>query len=424
MMITVTPLEPPHPIDLPPLIPVRQTLAADQELDLRAATEREFAKLPLLRQLAPGARVAVTAGSRGIARIAEVVAAVVAALRDRGFDPFVVPAMGSHGGATAAGQLAVLADLGVTEEFVRAPIRATMETVLLGQIDDGTPVRMDRYAAEADGILLINRIKPHTDFQGPIESGLAKVLAVGLGKRDGAVAIHSAGPNGLRSRIPLIARVASAARPVLGGLAILENPQEDVAALVGLPPEEIGAAGETALLERARVLRPTLPFEQIDLLIVDEMGKDVSGTGMDTGVIGRMHIPGVPEPGHPAVNCIVVLSLTAGSHGNAAGIGLADVVSARLASVVDWKATWTNSLTSGILGPGRARLPMVAADDHRAVMLGRMMCGVPLDQPVRVVRITSTKHLAHLWVSPAILAQAKAPLTELGPAAAMSFDAV
>jgi hypothetical protein len=421
-MISVPPIHPPYPAEIPPLVHVRQPLSTQREADIRAAVEREFAHLPLLATLAPGARVAVTAGSRGIARIADVVAAAVAALRDRGFDPFVVPAMGSHGGATADGQRAVLTDLGVTEQFVRAPILATMETVELGRLDDGTPVLMDRYAAAADGILLINRVKPHTDFQGAIESGLAKICAVGLGKRDGAVAMHSAGPNGLRARIPQVARIAMGMRPVLGGLAIIENPHEDIAEIAGLPPHEIGAAGEEALLNRARVLRPTIPFHAIDLLIIDEMGKDVSGTGMDTGVIGRMFIPGVAEPATPRINCIVVLSLTPGSHGNAAGIGLADVVSARLAGAVDWYATWTNAMTSGVLGPGRARLPIVGPTDREAALLGRLMCGVPLDAPVRVARIISTKHLGELHVSEALLAETDVALERLGPPAAIRFD--
>jgi hypothetical protein len=275
-------------------------------------------------------------------------------------------------------------------------------------------VHHDAEAATADGIVLVNRVKPHTDFHGPVESGLAKILAIGLGKRLGAVAIHSAGPSGLRSRIPPVARAAAQARPVLGGLAVLENPHEDVAAIVGLAPQEIGGRGEETLLERARQLRPTLPFDQIDLLIVDEMGKDVSGTGMDTGVIGRMHVPGVPEPMQPLIKCIVVLSLTPVSHGNAAGIGLADIVTARMAAAVDWQATWTNAMTAGILGPGRGRLPIVGANDDAAVRLGRLMCGVPLEQPARVARIISTKHLGELYVSRTLLAEATRPLEVIG----------
>jgi hypothetical protein len=420
-MISITPVSPPFAVELPDLVPVQQSLSEERELDIRAAVERELARMPGVAALEPGHRVAVTAGSRGIARIAEIVTAAVAVLRERGADPFVVPAMGSHGGATAEGQLAVLADMGITEESVRAPILATMDTVELGRIGDGTPVLMDRFAAEADGILLINRVKPHTDFQGPIESGIAKILAIGLGKRLGAVAIHSAGPNGLRDRIAPVARIAAGARPVLGGLAVLENPHEDVAAIVGLPPHEIGAKGEEALLERARTLRPTLPFDRIDLLVIDEMGKNIAGTGMDTGVISRMYVPGVPEPMRPLINCIVVLSLTPVSHGNAAGIGLADIVTARLAAAVDWHATWTNAMTAGILGPGRGRLPIVGASDDDAVRLGRLMCGVPLDQPARVARIISTKHLGELYVSESLLAEATRPLERIGEAQPMRF---
>lgn len=409
-MIHVTPIRPPFDVELPRLIPVRQELSAEREGALGLAVERELAQLPAVAALRPGQRVAITAGSRGIAHIAEIIAEAVAALRARGAEPFIVPAMGSHGGATAEGQRGVLAEMGVTEAFVGAPILATMETVELGQIEDGTPVLMDRYAAEADGILLINRVKPHTDFQGPIESGLAKMLAIGLGKRLGAVGIHSIGPRGLRDRIAPIAHIAMARRPVLGGLAILENPHEEVAAIIGLPPAEIGAAGERALLERARTLRATLPFRAIDLLIVDQIGKDVSGTGMDTGVIERMFIPGVPEPGNMLITCIVALSVTPVSHGNAIGMGLADVVSARLAEAVDWQTTWTNALTAGMIGPGRARLPIVGASDEDAIKLGRLMCGVPLNQEARVARIVNTKHVQEMQVSEALLREAMRPL--------------
>ncbi len=421
-MIQVTPLTCPHPVELPPLIRVRQHLPEPREVDIRAAVERELAGMPAVARIEAGQRIAITAGSRGIARIAEVIAAAVAALRARGADPFVIPAMGSHGGATPEGQKSVLAEMGVTEEYVRAPILATMDTVELGRLADGTPVLMDRHAAAADGILLVNRVKPHTDFSGPIESGLAKMCAIGLGKRIGAEAMHSAGPAGLRMRIPLAARISIATRPILGGLAILENPHEDVAMIVGLPPEDIGAAGEERLLDQARILRPTLPFPMIDLLIVDTMGKDISGTGMDTGVIGRMFIPGVPEPARPRINCIVVLSLTPVSHGNSVGLGLADIVTARMAGSIDWQATWTNAMTAGILGPGRGRLPIVAATDFDAVQLGRLMCGTPPGAPVRVARIASTKHLAEMRVSAALLETADTALEQLGESEELRFE--
>lgn len=374
--------------------------------DVTAAVRDALARfaLPVIR---PGMRICIGVGSRGISRLPAIVRATADALRDAGALPFVIPAMGSHGGATGDGQRAVLADLGVTEESAGCPIKASMETVLLGE-HRGIPARMDRYAAEADATLVINRIKPHTSFAGPIQSGLAKMCAIGLGKQPVAEAIHALGPEGLRTLIAPVARIVVDRGHVLGGLAILENANHDVAEIRGLTSAEIGGPAETALLERAQALLPRIPFAHLDVLIVEEMGKNISGTGMDTNTIGRVFIPGVADPGHPQVNVIVALDLSAETGGNANGIGLADIITERLQRKVDWDAVRMNALTSGLLGLWRIKLPWVAADEAQALQLALRMCGRPDSLGARVARIRNTLSLSKLAVSAALLPEALA----------------
>jgi hypothetical protein len=258
---------------LPPLYRVRQLWDTRPIADIPGAVREQLDGLGLRERIAPGMRVAVTAGSRGIRDVAAVTRAAVAWLRAAGAEPFIVPAMGSHGGATAAGQVRMLAALGVTEESVGCPIRATMEVVQLGDIADGTPVYMDRHAAEADGVLVINRVKAHTSFHGEVESGLAKMCAVGLGKRQGAETVHRTAVYGLKHQMVPMARVVVERGRVLAGLAIIEDAREQTAELVALPPAEIGGPGEARLLERSKALMARLPFHQIDVLVVDELGK-------------------------------------------------------------------------------------------------------------------------------------------------------
>src|SRR5450756_1210824 len=313
--------------ELPAMFEVRQHFDLLPAVDVLAALEDEWqrAKAPL-SALAPGASIAVAVGSRGIADIAVLVRGIVERLREAGCEPFVVPAMGSHGGATAAGQTEVLAHLGVTEAAVGAPVRATMDVVSLGEVE-GNPLFLDRFAWEADGIVLVNRVKPHTDFVGPIESGLMKQLTIGLGKQAGADHYHRLGVvRGMAETVPAAARAVMDRVNVVFGVAVVENEDHRTAVVRVVPPEDLEET-ESGLLDLARRHLPGLPLDDIDLLILDEMGKDISGVGLDPNVTGRDVVSWSARRERPRVLRIFVRGLSAASDGNATGVGNADAVS-------------------------------------------------------------------------------------------------
>jgi hypothetical protein len=336
--------------------------------------------------------------------------------------------MGSHGGATAEGQTEVLASYGVTEQSTGMPVVSSMEVRQIGQLgtkdDPGPAVYMSVTALEADGLIICNRVKAHTDFRGEIESGLAKITAIGLGKHQGAKTIHSFGTRGLAYWLPQAAQMMVRTANVLCGLAVLENAYDQTARIVAVPPEAIGGAGEAELLAEAKRLMASLPFDDIDVLVVDEMGKNVSGTGMDTNIIGRMMIRGVPEFERPNVRIIVVLDLTDESHGNGAGIGLADVLTLRAAQKLDLRATYINGLTSGIGGVQRVRLPMLLPSDVDAICAGILTCGRGDPENARVVRIKNTLEIGDIEVSESLLNEVRANpnLEVLSEAVPFSFD--
>jgi hypothetical protein len=410
-------------VPLPEVVPVQRRAASQPQVGDVPATVRAALE-PLRARVTPGMSVAVTAGSRGIRDIASVVAAAVAWLRDAGAEPFVVPAMGSHGGATAAGQCEVLADLGIDEQRVGAPVRATMDTVEVGRLPDGTPVHHDAVAARADGVLLVNRVKPHTDFRGRAESGLAKVAAIGLGNHRGATSLHAGGVAHLGQAILDAFAVIRDHGHLLGGLGIVENADERTAEVALVAPGEIGGDGEHDLLERAAALLARLPLEELDVLVVDQTGKDKSGTGMDTNVLGRNWVPGVPEPDSPRITAVTVHSLTAASHGNAAGLGLADLVPLRLLEQVDVRASYVNAITSGTGGLRRSRMPMVLEDDDAVLRTAVAMCGRRDPSTVRLARIHDTLTPGRLLVSPALLDEvaARDDLDVVGPARPLVDD--
>jgi hypothetical protein len=406
----------------PRLVPVRQKFEAPQVRDVAAATREALE--PLRGRVRAGMSVAVTAGSRGIHDKPEVLRTTGEWLRSLGAEPFVVPAMGSHGGATAEGQERMLASLHVTEDSVGMPIRATMDTVELGRVPDGPAVHLDRFAAEADGIIAVNRVKAHTDFHGEVESGLAKIVAIGLGKQRGAEGIHRYGPRSLAVWVPRVARRIVESGKVLGGLAIVENAYDRAAEVVLLEPHDIGGPGESAVLERARTLMATIPFDALDVAVVDAMGKDVSGAGMDTNVIGRMMIRGSKEFDRPRIANIVVLDVTEPSHGNAVGVGLADFVPFRILEKVDLRSVYVNAMTSGLGGPQRAQVPMAMPTDRDAVAAALLTCGrADLDR-ARVIRVHSTLDLEELLVSESLLEQVEADdrLSVVGDPVPLTFD--
>jgi len=409
--------------ELPAMFEVRQHFDLLPAVDVLAALEDEWqrAKAPL-SALAPGASIAVAVGSRGIADIAVLVRGIVERLREAGCEPFVVPAMGSHGGATAAGQTEVLAHLGVTEAAVGAPVRATMELVSLGEVE-GIPLFLDRFAWEADGIVLVNRVKPHTEFVGPIESGLMKQLTVGLGNQAGADHYHRLGVvRGLAETVPAAARALMKRVNVVFGVALVENEDHRTAVVRVVPPEELEET-EGGLLELARRHLPRLPLDDIDLLILDEMGKDISGVGLDPNVTGRNVISWSARRERPRVLRIFVRGLSAASNGNAKGIGNADAVAVRLVDELDGAKTAVNGLTS--CSPDDARIPLVFARDRDAVfaMLTTIRPTTPDD--VRVVYVRNTLDVARLWVSAGCLAHlSSAPAVVVDPALRrLPFDA-
>lgn len=353
----------------------------------------------------PSGRVAVAVGSRGIARIGEFVAAVVAALKNNGAEPFVVPAMGSHGASTAQGQADVLAHLGVTEASVGAPIRATMETLCVGRTQSGLPVFMDAFAHEADAIVAINRVKPHTSFRGPIESGPAKMLGLGLGKQEGAQSIHSLGWGKMRESVPAAAAVAIATGKVAFALAILENAYEEPCRVEALPARDILARESELLVEASRNLA-RLPLDRIDVLVVDRVGKSVSGGGGDPNVTGRF--PSTYISGGPDVTRLVYLAMV-GEDGNGNGVGLADVVTAELVARYDPLPTYLNALTT--TAAGNARLPMVMPTKRLAVAAALRMCADLEPERATIVRVLDTLHLRRVWLSRAALALVAEPYT-------------
>jgi len=324
---------------------------------------------------------------------------VVEEVRAAGADPFVFPAMGSHGGATAPGQIEMLSSLGVTPESVGAEILATMEVKEIGRLPDGPPLYQDANAAAADATLLVNRVKPHTDFHGQLESGLAKMAVIGMGKDTGAQLVHVYGARGFIRFLAPAARIYEANTNLVGGVALLENAFGETAEVHALDVSEVGTAAETALLEKARALMPRLPFDAVDILVIKEIGKNFSGTGMDTNVVGRLMIPRMAEDHKPDVAVIAVLNIAEESHGNAAGIGLGNVTTLRAVNRIDWVATYTNSVTSGIFGMQRVNVPITMADDRRALEVALRCCGEPAPQATWVW-INNTSKLRQLWVSP------------------------
>jgi len=381
-------------VELPNVALVEQRVDGPPALeDIREGVREALESVDL-----PSGSVAIGVGSRGVSRISEVVAALVETLKEAGAEPFVVPAMGSHGASTAEGQAEVLRHLGVGEEEVGCPIRATMEAVEIGETPAGVPVYMDRNAYEADSVIVVNRIKPHTAFRGRVESGPTKMLAIGLGKQRGAYSIHSQGWEKIHRTIPDAARVAVESGKVAFGLGTVENAAEEPCRIVAIPADRLEEA-EAPLLEEAKKNLARLPFDEMDVLIVDEIGKNISGDGADPNVTGRY--PTTAASGGPEVERMVYLGLTEETGGNANGLGMADVVTERLASKMERSATYLNALTSTT--PAPVKTPMVMPTERMAVAAALTMCAGVTSSEARLVRIQNTIKLRRMWVSEALL---------------------
>ena len=384
---------------LPRWVRVRQKLYAERIENVTGAVAAEFTRAEIRSAIRPGARVALAAGSRGIDRIDQVVRAVVAEVKRLGGAPFVVPAMGSHGGATAEGQAELLAHYGISESSMGCQIVSSMETVLLGEVEGGVPVWFDREAAQADVVIPINRVKPHTDFHAPIESGLVKMIAVGLGKQQGAATFHRRGFAEFHRLLPAVARFTLGKVNIPFGIALVENGFAQLAHVEAIPAARLWER-ETELLRMARDWMPRLPGDRIDVLVVDAIGKDISGIGADTNVVNRYYDGMLPFTPH--IQRIVIRDLTVETEGNASGIGLGDVALRQAVEKLDPVKTYMNCITAKT--PEGARIPLTVENDRQALHIALACCLQVENADARIARIRDTKHLEEFWASEPLLA--------------------
>ncbi|MBI3415974.1 MAG: DUF2088 domain-containing protein [Verrucomicrobia bacterium] len=388
--------------NFPRMLSIRQSFPATPSLNLEAVLETEFTKIR--SQIKPGKKIAVAVGSRGITNLDQIVAGLVRLLKNAGAEVFIVPAMGSHAGATPEGQTEILAGYGVSEAALGVPVRATMDVRVLGKTGDGLELQFSAEALRADGIIVVNRIKPHTDFAGSIGSGLLKMIVVGLGKRVGAAAYHVESSRlGYERVLRTIAHESLRLAPILGGVGIVENQRHETARIEFLSRDEI-ERGEERLFLEAKRLMPKLPFDDIDLLIVDRIGKNISGSGMDPNIIGRGVHGYLSSLGNqhnltPFIRRLFVRGLTPETHGNAIGIGLADLTTTRLVHEMDKSVTYINSLTS--LTPNCAKIPIHFDTDREALTQALRSLGLADSRAARVIRIADTLSLERMQISEA-----------------------
>ncbi len=406
----------PQEVPLPEMVRVAQQWASPGPCDLEREIQRQFDAPDLARRIPQGGSVAVGVGSRGIAEIDRITAAVVAALRRRGAEPFVFPAMGSHGGATAEGQTDVLSALGVTRARVGAPIVASMDVVELGRLRDGSGVFWDRHAHAAQAAVVIGRVKPHTLFHGPFESGLIKMSVIGAGKQRGAQSIHATGPVTLGPRLAEAWEIVRARTPIAFGVAVVEDAY-DVPVEIAAVAADSFVEREPALLTRARSLMPSLPVRDIDVLVVQEIGKNISGDGMDPNITGRYLAPHIT--GGPTIRRIAVLDLTEATHGNAIGVGIADFIPQRVVDKIDLAPTYMNAITSAITES--VRLPMILATDRDVLWTAVLTTQRPTPGAERLVYIRNTLALKEVAVSTAAIPDLEPHARVASPPFAIAF---
>ncbi len=406
-------------VPLPKMATISQVFPSNRLVDVAGSLRKELNRSMISERVRPGMRIAVTVGSRGLADLPILVQGIVSELKRLGAKPFVIPAMGSHGGATAEGQEDVLANLGVTPESAGCPIVSSMEVVEIGRLANGLPVYMDKHAFEADGIVVLNRVKPHTAFRGNNESGIVKMLTIGLGKQKGAEACHAYSFKYMAEHIVLMAEQILATNKILFGIATVENAYDQIIKIAAAAPEEFIEIDRQLLLE-AKANMASLPFKQIDVLVLDRIGKDISGDGMDPNITGRYPTP--YATGGPEIAKMVVLDLTERTHGNANGMGTADFATRRLVNKTNFPMTYANGLTSTVVGP--THMPTILECDQDALLAAIKTCNAKDQSKARVVRIADTLHLGKLQISEALLEEAlKLPgVTLLSEPQELGFD--
>jgi hypothetical protein len=392
---------------LPRVFKIRQKIASPKLADVEKEMNAQLDRFGLAGKVKPGERIAITAGSRGIRDKAKVLKVIATRLKALGAKPFIVPCMGSHGGATAEGQVKMLHHLGITEEFVGAPIVSSMEVKEIGRTGFGTPVLIDKNICEqADKIVVVNRIKPHTDFDHEVESGISKMIIIGMGKHKGALMAHRLTiKHGFATMFKEVLPIIRKALPFFFGVGIIENQYDQTASLHLLEPQNF-YEGEKALLKKAREIMPRLPFKQMDVLVVDEIGKNISGAGMDPNVTGRLFFIGSPPLKEPKITRIFVRDLTQETEGNAIGIGFAEYATTRLVKKIDPVPTAINAITG--MGPECGRVPIAFDKDQDALQAAYDNSGVIDPKDLRLVWIKNTLELEYLWASEPMLKEAKA----------------
>lgn len=386
-------------MECPPMALVEQSFASREipPSEIGRVIQGQFWREDVRATLKPGMKIAVGVGSRGIVHVDEIVRSTVRELRSCGVEPFIVPAMGSHGGGTAEGQIKVLHEFGITETGVGAPVRASMDTVYLGTVMGDVDVHFDKMVfEEADGYVVISRIKPHTDFVGPIESGILKMLGIGLGKHKGASCLHRGGMSDFHELIPAVGQFVMERTAFLFAVGIVENAYHGTAHIELVAREQLPAR-EAELLAAAKELMPKFLFPEIDVLIVDEIGKDISGTGMDSNIIGRCSVNKDIRYDVPPIRKIVVLGLTKETKGNAAGIGLADFTTERTVRTIDFPAVYANTIAAVEINGGK--LPVVLSSDKEAILTAMLTAGKRNLADVKMVRIKNTLSLGRAFVS-------------------------
>lgn len=406
-------------VSMPRMVRIRQRFEDNRIEDIESRVREELAKPGVLSSVKPGVSVALTASSRPIANLPLILRTIVATLKEKGAHPFVIPAMGSHGGGTAEGQRRIIESYGVTEEYLGCPIRATMDTVCVGLSPEGHEVHVDRYAYEADGIIVVGKIRPHSGFQGPYESGLMKMMTIGLGKQHGAATCHNAGAKYLAKYIPMFAHVILEKCNILFGVGLIENAYHATWKIAMIPAAEIPSA-EPPLLQEAYRLMPKLMFKDVDVLVLDEIGKNISGDGMDPYITTRFFTPYVTC--EEKIQKIAVLGLSAETHGGMLGAGLADVCTRRMFEQCNLEESYVNAITCTIFDG--VKLPMILKNDYYAVAACIRGC-VEIDRSrVRLVHLVNTLGVYEFEVSESMLPDALAnpDIEVIGEPEEMQFD--